>query len=256
MAELANYSTEILGFLFLIGILAGFVDTLAGGGGLLSLPALLISGVPPIFALGTNKLQGSFGTCVATLILFKKKKLRWKEIKKIVIASFVGSALGSIVVQFINTEILSIIVPFVLGFIALYFLFPSEVKNKKPWGSSRSYQNIVVPSIGCYDGMFGPGTGSFFVATSVLFKGLDIIKSAILAKPLNFASNIGSLVVFISFGKLFWLIGLIMICGQVIGASIGANYLVKANPRVIRLLIVAMSLGMLARYAFTNGWFA
>jgi len=254
--ELADYTLEILGFLFVIGILAGFLDTLAGGGGLLSIPALMMSGMPPILALGTNKLQASVGIGTATLLLFKKKKFDWKEVKILVRATFIGSAVGAVIVQFIDTDILSFVIPIVLGFIALYFVVSPEVKGKyESHGSQRSYQNIVLPIIGCYDGMFGPGTGSFFVLTGTFFKRLELIQSAILAKPLNFASNVASLVVFLSFGHVVWFIGFLMMAGQVIGASLGAHYLVKANPRVLRLMIVVMSLAMLIRYSYSMGWF-
>jgi uncharacterized membrane protein YfcA len=252
--ELVDYSLDILGFLFAIGVLAGFLDTLAGGGGLLSIPALMMSGMPPIYALGTNKLQASVGIGTATLLLFRKKKFGWQEIKTLALASFVGSVIGAVIVQFINTEILSFVVPVVLGFIALYFVISPEIKSKQSHGSERNFQNIVVPVIGCYDGMFGPGTGSFFVLTGVVFKGFDLIKSVILAKPLNFASNVASLVVFLSFGHVVWVIGALMMVGQVIGASVGAHYLVKANPKVIRLLIVTMSFAMLIRYSYSMDW--
>ncbi|MCS5592458.1 MAG: TSUP family transporter [Gammaproteobacteria bacterium] len=254
--ELTNYTLETLGFLFAIGLLAGFLDTLAGGGGLLTIPALMMSGVPPIYALGTNKLQGTMGTATATLILFRKQKLDWQKIKALMLASFVGAVIGSIVVQFINASILSFVVPVVLGFIALYFVISPKISNNSKLRDSKcSYQNVVVPLIGCYDGMFGPGTGSFFVLTGTLFKRLELIQSTFLAKPLNFASNVASLVVFLGFGHVVWLIGLLMMAGQVIGASIGAHYLVKANPKVIRLLIVFMSVAMLLRYSYSMGWF-
>lgn len=254
--ELADYSFEILGFLIAIGALAGFLDALAGGGGLLSIPALLLSGMPPILALGTNKLQASVGIGAATFLLFNKKKFAWKEVRVIVLISFIGSAIGAIFVQLINTDSLTFITPIVLGFIALYFAISPEIKNTKSPESGWFYQYIAVPIIGAYDGMFGPGAGSFFVFTGVVFKRLDLIKSTIIAKPLNFASNVASLIVFLSFGKVVWVIGLLMMAGQVIGASIGAHYLVKANPKVIRLLIVFMSVAMLLRYSYSMGWFS
>ena len=101
--------------------------------------------------------------------------------------------------------------------------------------------------------MFGPGAGSFFVLTGVMLKKLEIIQATILAKPLNFASNIAGVIVFLSFGHIAFLIALIMMIGQLIGAFFGTYYLLKANPKVIRLLIVVMSLSMLARYIYSMG---
>ena len=247
--DLANYSYEILTFLFIIGMVAGFIDTLVGGGGLLAVPALLLSGIPPIYVLGTNKFQGSMGTGIATFLLFRKKKLNWEAIKYLMLLSFIGSVVGGVIVQFIDTEFLSLAIPIVLVVIAVYFIIspkPDErVKNSKP---NKIIEKYAVPSVGFYDGMFGPGAGSFFVMTGVMFKKLEIIQATILAKPLNFASNIAGFVVFYSFGHIAFMIGLIMMLGQLIGSFVGTHYLLKANPKVIRLLIVVMSLLMLAKY--------
>jgi len=163
--------------------------------------------------------------------------------------SFIGSVVGGVIVQFIDTEFLSLAIPIVLVVIAVYFIIspkPDErVKNSKP---NKIFEKYVVPSVGFYDGMFGPGAGSFFVMTGVMFKKLEIIQATILAKPLNFASNIAGLIVFYSFGHIAFMIGLIMMLGQLIGSFVGTHYLLKANPKVIRLLIVVMSLLMLAKY--------
>jgi len=252
--DLAVYSFEILTFLFVIAIIAGFIDTLVGGGGLLAVPALMLSGMPPIYVLGTNKLQGSMGTGIATFVLFRKNKLKWDRIKYLMLASFCGAVLGAVIVQLINTKFLSFVIPVVLVVIAIYFIISPKPKKQLSNGlSDRSFNNVAVPTIGFYDGMFGPGAGSFYILTGVLFKKLDIIQSTILAKPLNFASNVAGLVVFLSFGHVAWLIGLLMMSGQLIGASLGVNYLLKANPRVIRFLIVVMSISMLARYMYSMG---
>lgn len=250
--DLANYSFEILTFLFIVGIVAGFLDTLVGGGGLLAVPALLLSGIPPIYVLGTNKFQGSMGTGMATLLLFRKKKLEWNTIKYLMLASFIGSVIGGAIVQFIDTKVLSFVIPIVLVFIAIYFIISPKPKvGPQNSVSNRSFDKYAVPSIGFYDGMFGPGAGSFFVMTGVMLKKLEIIQATILAKPLNFASNIAGFIVFFSFGHIAFLIGLIMMLGQLIGSFCGTHYLLKANPKVIRFLIVFISLSMLARYVYS-----
>tara|TARA_B100000470_G_scaffold95689_1_gene73893 strand:- start:789 stop:1550 length:762 start_codon:yes stop_codon:yes gene_type:complete len=247
--DIANFSIEILTFLFIVGIIAGFLDTLVGGGGLLAVPALLLSGIPPIYVLGTNKFQGSMGTGIATFILFRKKKLDWHSVKKLMLASFVGSVIGGIIVQFIDTQLLSFVIPIVLFVIAIYFIISPKPKsisiNSK---SNKKFDSYAVPVVGFYDGMFGPGAGSFFVMTGVMLKKLEIIQATILAKPLNFASNIAGFIVFFTFGHIAFLIGLIMMLGQFIGSFFGTHYLLKANTKVIRLLIVVTSLSMLAKY--------
>ena len=251
--DLANYSLEILTFLFLVGMVAGFLDTLVGGGGLLAVPALLLSGIPPIYVLGTNKFQGSMGTGIATLLLFRKKKLNWNAVKHLMLAAFIGSVIGGVIVQFIDTKALSFAIPIVLVFISIYFIISPKPKttSKSSRHPSKRFDKYAVPAVGFYDGMFGPGAGSFFVMTAVMLKKLEIIQATILAKPLNFASNIAGFIVFFSFGHIAFLIGLVMMAGQLIGAFFGTHYLLKANPLVIRFLIVIMSISMLARYLYS-----
>jgi uncharacterized membrane protein YfcA len=247
--DIANFSIEILTFLFFVGVVAGFLDTLVGGGGLLAVPALLLSGIPPIYVLGTNKFQGSMGTGIATFLLFRKKKLDWNSVKNLMFASFIGSIVGGVIIQFVDTQFLSFVIPIVLVFIAIYFIISpkpkSTVGNSKP---NKKFELFAVPVVGFYDGMFGPGAGSFFAMTGVMLKKLEIIQATILAKPLNFASNIAGFIVFFSFGHIAFLIGLLMMMGQMIGAFFGTHYLLKANPLIIRLLIVIISISMLIKY--------
>ena len=251
--DIANFSIDILTFLFFVGVVAGFLDTLVGGGGLLAVPALLLSGIPPIYVLGTNKFQGSMGTGIATFLLFRKKKLDWNSVKSLMFASFIGSIVGGVIIQFVDTQFLSFVIPIVLVFIAIYFIISpkpkSTVSNSKP---NKKFEFFAVPVVGFYDGMFGPGAGSFFAMTGVMLKKLEIIQATILAKPLNFASNIAGFIVFFSFGHIAFLIGLLMMIGQMIGAFFGTHYLLKANPLIIRLLIVIISISMLIKYMLSQ----
>ena len=127
--DIANFSIEILTFLFFVGVVAGFLDTLVGGGGLLAVPALLLSGIPPIYVLGTNKFQGSMGTGIATFLLFRKKKLDWNSVKNLMFASFIGSIVGGVIIQFVDTQFLSFVIPIVLVFIAIYFIISPKPKS-------------------------------------------------------------------------------------------------------------------------------
>lgn len=255
--EMLDLSTGFILFLFVVAILAGLIDTLAGGGGLIVLPALILSGVPPLQALGTNKLQGTMGTATATLMMFRHKKVRWENVRLMMLTAFLGSAIGTLVIQFIDTQLLSYIIPIVLFFIGLYFLFSGSA-NTDPRPAKITdarYQNTVVPVIGAYDGMFGPGTGSFFALAGVSLRGFNLVLATAEAKPLNFATNIASLIVFIGAGKVIWLVGAIMMLGQVVGAWLGAKCLFVVNPNYIRALVVIMCFSMLAKYALSMGWF-
>jgi uncharacterized membrane protein YfcA len=254
--DFASFSVELLALLFVVAVVAGLLDTLAGGGGLITLPALILSGIPPLAALGTNKLQGSMGTATATYMLIKKNKISLSDNKPLMISAFIGSVIGTIIVQFIDTDVLSFVVPIVLLFIAVYFLI--SPKSKQPSGialvSDQKYKNIIIPSIGAYDGMFGPGTGSFFTLAVVSCKGQEIIASTAIAKPLNFATNVASLIVFLAAGQVVWVVGILMMLGQFIGAWLGSHLLYKVNPSHLRFVVVFMCTGMLIKYSFDMGW--
>lgn len=255
--DLAGFSIEILTFLFLAAFVAGFIDTLAGGGGLIVLPALMMSGIPPLLALGTNKLQGTMGTATATYMMLSRRRVGWHEVRFLMLAAFIGAVLGTIAVQFIRPELLSFVIPVVLLLIVIYFLFSPQVVDgsSRPRISNGRYQKIIVPCIGWYDGMFGPGTGSFFALAGVSLRGHGLIDATAVAKTLNFSTNIASLIVFLLAGKVVWLVGLLMMVGQFTGAWGGAHCLFRIPPQYLRLLVVAMSLAMLTKYAFSMGWF-
>lgn len=256
--NIAGHTAEILFFLFLAASIAGFLDTLAGGGGLITLPALIMSGIPPLFALGTNKLQGSMGTATATYVMLRTRRAGWDDVKYLMLSAFTGSLAGTIAVQFINTTVLSFVIPAVLLLIALYFLLAPQpqMTGGRQRLSNRLYQRTIVPVIGCYDGMFGPGTGSFFAFAGVSLRGHGLIEATAVAKTLNFATNFAALIIFLMAGKVVWLLGVVMILGQFLGAWAGSRCLLKINPKLLRLVIVAMCLAMLARYLFSLGWFA
>ena len=256
--ELTNISIELLSLLFLVAVMAGLLDTLAGGGGLITIPALILSGVPPLAALGTNKLQGSMGTATATYMMLKNKKINWNSVKELMLTAFFGSVFGAITVQFINTDILYFVIPIVLLFIAIYFIIsPMLTKNEGVAKLSKGkYTNIVVPFIGYYDGMFGPGTGSFFALSGVSCRGHDLIKSIAIAKPLNFSTNIASLIIYLIAGNVVWVVGIVMMTGQVLGAWLGSHCLFKINPAYLRWIVVLMCSGMLIKYAESMGWFS
>ncbi|BBM01165.1 UPF0721 transmembrane protein [Microbulbifer sp. GL-2] len=254
--EFTGCSLELLSILFLVAVIAGLLDTLAGGGGLITVPALILSGVPPLSALGTNKLQGSIGTATSSYMMIRSNKISWDGIKNLMLSAFIGAAIGTIAVQFVDTAFLSFIIPIVLLLIAVYFLIsPSMIQNNdEPKLSSRKYKYGVIPFIGYYDGMFGPGTGSFFTLSGIACRGQDLLTSTAMAKPLNFSTNIASLIVFLLAGQVVWVVGILMMVGQVIGAWIGSHCLFKINPTYLRGVVVLICSTMLIKYVHSMGW--
>ncbi len=249
-------SIEMLMFLFAASIVAGTMDTMVGGGGLITLPSLMLTGLTPINALGTNKLQGCIGTGTATFLLLRKSKIRWRHIRPLFIAAFVGSVAGTVAVQFISQKSLSLVIPIVLVLIIGYFLLynPGKSTNFGIKLGARKFTYLVVPGIGFYDGMFGPGTGSFFTFSNVLLRHAKLVFATATAKPLNFATNLSSLAVFILFGNVVWHVGAVMMLGQAIGAWLGVHFLYRVHPRYLRIFVIAVCLLMLARYMASGAW--
>ena len=242
---------ETILILSVVAIFAGFIDVLAGGGGLLTVPAMLMSGVPVLNALGTNKLQSTMGVATATITLIRKRAIRWSQVRGFMLAAFLGSALGTVLVQLIDTGALEVIIPCVIFVIAVYFIIsPTPKSAAQPRLSKKSYKRYVLPVIGCYDGAFGPGTGSFFACAGVVCRGQDLIQATIQAKSFNFATNVAALIVFVVYGQVVWLLGLGMMVGQFIGASVASRCLLSVSPHVLRVLIVVVSLSMLVKYLF------
>jgi uncharacterized protein len=248
-----SLAPEILALLFFVALFAGCIDTLAGGGGLIVLPALILAGLPPLQALGTNKLQGSTGTFTATLMMLRHRRVQWSTVRFTMLTAFLGAASGSIVLQFIDPGFLSFVIPLVLIVIAVYFLFAGRLleAGTRARISPLTYRNAVAPAIGLYDGMFGPGAGSFFALSGVALQGRTLLDATAIAKTLNFATNIASLLVFLMAGQIVWTVGLVMMAGQASGAWLGSHILFRIDPQYLRIVIVLICLAMLARY-FAN----
>lgn len=236
--------------LFAAAVIAGCIDAIAGGGGLLTLPALLLANIPPIYAVGTNKIQAAFGSMTSSIVMLKKKAVDFKTIKIALFASLLGSIIGSIALLNTDEKILSFLIPILLVIMALYFAFSPQsfFKKRKPKCSHEIFEKTAVPAVGFYDGFFGPGAGTFFCLSANFLRGYDIIKATAIAKPLNFASNIGGLIVFLISGKFLWAAAVIMIVGNIVGAYIGAHLVLNDGAKIIRPLVVVMCLGMVVKY--------
>jgi uncharacterized protein len=245
---------DLLGLLFLVALGAGCLDTLVGGGGLIVLPALVLTGMPPLQALGTNKLQGTMGTATATFMMLRHGKARWDDVRPLMRAAFGGAIVGSLLVQVLDARFLGFMIPVVLCGVAGYFLLSGNLlKHLRPIQLTRqTFARRVLPLIGLYDGMFGPGTGSFFSMAGVALQGQSLLHATAVAKTLNFATNVAALLVFIAAGQILWQAGLVMMAGQALGAWVGSHILFRINPWYLRLLIVAMCLAMLLRYLLTQ----
>lgn len=232
-----------LGF---VGLLAGFVDAIAGGGGLIALPALLAAGVPPIAAFGTNKLQSVVGTAMAATTYWRKGFISLKALSLAIPLTLVGAFLGALAVKSIDTSVLSLAVPLALICIALYFVFSPKLTDDDRHArfAFAIYAPIMGFVIGFYDGLFGPGTGSFMTMGFVTLFGLGLTRAAGNTKVLNLTSNLGALALFIPSGDVVWPIAGVMIIGQLIGGYLGALTGIRFGAKLIRPLVVVVSIGL------------
>lgn len=240
--------------LFAAAAFAGCIDAIAGGGGLITLPALLAAGLSPAQALGTNKLQSSFGSFSAAWNFLRRGRVDLGETAGCAACTFAGAALGSAVVQRLRADFLSALLPFLLVGIAAYFLFSPRVGDVDSHRRMhlRTFSATAGFGIGFYDGFFGPGTGSFLALAFVGLLGFNLAKATAHAKLLNFASNLASLLVFLAGGEIVWTAGLVMAAGQFAGARLGSNLVMDRGARLVRPVLVAVSLALTARLLLTD----
>lgn len=238
-------------FIFLFtGLVAGFVDAIAGGGGIITIPVLLAAGIPPHLALGTNKLQASFGSGMASFNFIAKGFITFREVFLGVIYTFVGAVIGTYAILLIDPSVLSKIIPIMLIGIFVYMLFSPKLgaSDKKSLIGTHLFFLIFGIGLGFYDGFFGPGTGTFWTIALVGLLGLNLKKATAQTKVMNFTSNIVSLGVFWWSGSVLFLVGLSMGFGQLVGAYLGSNVVIKKEVGFIRgffLLMVGLTLAKL-----------
>ena len=238
-----------------VAAVAGFVDSIAGGGGLIVIPALLFAGVPPLFALGTNKLQSVFGTAVALRNYWRSGLVEWRPNRLTVVLVFIGAVGGALIVQSIQTRLLGLIVPLLLIAAALYILLSPRMTDKDAHHrvTTAGYAPIG-GAVGFYDGFFGPGAGTFYATSLVALRGYGLTRATALTKLFNLTSASASLVLFAYGGHLLWLLGLCMAAGSMAGGWLGSHSALKFGARLIRPLLVAISLALTAKLLW--GYFA
>ena len=231
---------DIILQLSLAALVAGFVDAIAGGGGLITLPALLIAGVPPTDAIATNKLQGTFGVATAAASYWRAGALQLRPVVLAVVATAAGAIAGSMLVAHVDAAILKSVMPFALIAAALYFAATPYLREHAPHArkSALAFALGAAAPVGFYDGFFGPGAGSLYTLAFLALAGCNLITATANAKILNLTSNLASLGVFLVSGHVNFAVGLPMACGQMIGAWVGSHTALKHGTWIIRPLLV------------------
>jgi len=238
-----------------VAVLTGFIDAIAGGGGLIMMPALLFCGVPPLHALGTNKLQSMFGTGMALRNYWRSGLVEWQRNRLTVLIVFIGAVAGVLLVQSIKVELLNLLIPMLLVASAIYILVSPRMSDEDAHHrvSSKGYAPIG-GAIGLYDGFFGPGAGTFYTTSLVALRGYGLTKATGLTKLFNVTSNVASVLMFALGGQVVWLLGLCMAAGAMAGAWLGSHTALRFGARLIRPLLVVISLGLTGRLLW--GYFA
>lgn len=240
----------LLPLLFLTGLIAGTVDAIAGGGGLISVPVLLGVGMPPHLALGTNKLQSSCGTLMAAHSYYRQGLIDKNKLIIGLVFTLLGALSGAITIQLISGNILSKLIPILLFVILIYTLFTPRFGHIElsPKISERLFFIIFGFLLGFYDGFLGPGVGSFWVFAFMFFVGFNLIQATAYTKVFNLNTNLVALACFAIGNNIDYRIGLSMAAGQLIGGRFGAYLAIQKGSKVIRpifIIVVAMTLLML-----------
>lgn len=243
---------DILTVLFSGGLLAGFVDSIAGGGGLIALPVLLSVGLPPPLALGTNKFQGSFGTLSASYNYIRKGQANLKESGVGIVFTLTGAGLGAGLIQQLDPGFLKNLIPVLLMVVFLYTLLNKQLgfKRRDALMPRQWFFMLFGLGLGFYDGFFGPGTGSFWTAALLALLGYDMTRAAGTTRIMNFTSNIVALCVFIMGQNVLYRAGICMAVGQIIGARIGSSLAIKNGARFIRPFFLVVVFLTIARLGY------
>ncbi len=249
MEYLTLYKYVILMF---VALTASTIDTLAGGGGLITVPAILMSGMNPISALGTNKLQSAIGEFSAVLHFMRKKQVAYKVLLYALIYTAIGSILGTVVLQFTPTHELEKVIPFFLLAILVYYIFHLKRNN-------LFHNKVLIPDnkkflllgtlIGFYNGFFGPGTGSIWAVVLMKYFKLDMQKATMYAKPLNLMGNMTALSIFIVGGKIDFVVAILMGLGSFTGGKLGAHLVIYKDVKWLKIsFLLIMSISTIATF--------
>ncbi|MCF7594375.1 sulfite exporter TauE/SafE family protein [Staphylococcus warneri] len=248
-----DWDIYVILIIVLFGFLASFIDSVVGGGGLISTPALLAIGLPPAVALGTNKLASSFGTLTSTIKFIRSGNVDLKIVSKLFPFVLIASSGGAYLATILPAHLLKPLIIVALSLVFIYTLV------KKDWGSIRTFTTFTPMKavmfftayliIGFYDGFIGGGTGSFMLFVLLMF-GFDFLSAAGNAKVLNFASNVGALILFMILGQVDYFYGLIMTVSMIIGSYVGAQFAISKGVGYVKLLFITVTAVLILKNAY------
>ncbi|MGJ8612500.1 MAG: TSUP family transporter [Octadecabacter sp.] len=231
---------DILALLLLVAFFAGFVDAIAGGGGLIVLPVLILAGAPPLTAIATNKVQGVFGAGMAAYSYGRGGHVDLRKQAGVALVALCAGGIGALLTSALPTDLIRIALPVLLVAVALFFAFKPGLNDMDRTARLTPFVFAlsVVPLVAFYDGLIGPGAGAFYMIGFVSLAGYGVLKATAHTKLLNFASNFGGLCVYALVASPWWITGLLMGLAQLFGSYVGARLAMRIGSRLIKPLLV------------------
>ncbi|GAA3589671.1 TSUP family transporter [Gibbsiella greigii] len=246
----------VVGILLLViaSFIAGYIDAIAGGAGLILIPAFILTGLPPQLALGQEKLVSTIGTIAAIKNFVKNKSVIWSVIPAGLISALAGAYVGAKVILLLPVETLSLVIVGLLPIGLIAATVKGKIKESTANEAKTNFLAIFVVcfAVGFYDGFFGPGTGSLFIIALTVINKFGLLQASATSKIFNFSSNIGAFVAFAIAGKMAYLIGIPMIMASLLGNHVGSMHAIRTNGEIIRkvlfLSVGAMMLTLSVKY--------
>ena len=242
--------TEYLGILIGASFFAGLVDSIAGGGGLITLPALLLAGIPPVSAFGTTKFFAACGSVIAILNFARKKLINWHLFGLGVGFTLLGGALGSRAILFFKPELVQILILIFLPIAAASLFLRREDYRAHPVPYEKKKMGALALGMGFYDGFLGPGTGAFLTLGFYHVLGLNLLHASALARPFNLVSTLAALVVFWLNGKVIFEIAIPMAVVNMLGNWAGSHLAIKQGALLVRRALLGVCLLLFVSLAF------
>ncbi len=250
-----NSGDWVYTFLFAISVIAGIVDAIAGGGGLITVPSLLLAGLPPMAVLGTNRLQAVIGELTTSIMYVFSRQLPTQGLILGLVFTAIGAITGAQAVSLIDKESLEILLPVLMAGITVYSILSKKLKATETTSTKLSTTHFMMLCgllIGFYNGFFGPGTGSIWMLAFVALLGYTIKQATMATKPLNLIGNVFALILFILLGQVDYQLGFLMGIGQIIGSVIGSKFVISYGTRLVRPVFIAVTIVMTTKLIYEN----
>ena len=249
-------STDIIILLCIAAFAAGFIDAIVGGGGLIQTPAglILLPHLPVATVIGTLKIPAFSGTALASLQYMQKVKIKWRLISLMAVIAFCAAYAGSTLLSKVDNDFMKPLLLVILIGVAVYTYtkknFGTHEEKDHSFTEKIWFSILIALVIGFYDGFIGPGAGSFLVLAFISLMGFDFLKASAHAKLVNLATNLGSIIFFVSSGKIIFAIAIPMAISNAVGATLGARLAIVKGNKFIRVFFLIIVMGTILRFAY------